>query len=1014
MKKETLLVPRIPVSTYRVQFNKEFTFAQAGRIIPYLHRLGITDLYSSPYLQAKEGSVHGYDIVNPMVLNPEIGTEDEYAALAGKLRKYGMGQILDIVPNHMCITSRLNTWWTDVLENGQSSLYSHFFDIDWNPVKKELRNKLLLPILGEQYGRVLENRELKLEFREGRFCICYYDHVLPIRPKTYVNILAHGLDELKITLAEDNPDFLELLSIITALKNLPSYKEKDQQRRYERDREKEIIRKRLMKLHKRSQEVRAFIGQNLTAFNGVKGEPGSFDLLDTLVNEQVYRLSFWRVATEEINYRRFFDINDLAAIRMEDPDVFRNTHRLVMRLVREGIVTGLRVDHPDGLYNPLEYFEWLQRSCFVQLRIGHMEKVKKDIPPEVLENLKEDIPFLEERDGMRAEMRKVYTAILSSDPSYKPFYIVGEKILIKDERMPEEWPIFSTTGYVFLNAVNGIFIQPENAKAMDDVYSRFIRTKMNLHELIYETKKLIMQVAMSSEIHTLGHYLNIISEKNRHTRDFTLNSLIAAIIEVIAFFPVYRTYITASHVHERDVRYIELAVSKAKRKNPAISGSIFDFLKDVLLLNYQESTKESDKKEWVDFAMRFQQITGPVMAKGLEDTAFYVYNRLVSLNEVGGSPERFGTSLDTFHGKNIERLKFWPHALITTATHDTKRGEDVRARINVLSEIPEEWRKCLLHWRRLNNRKKPVVDGQKVPDRNEEYLLYQTLVGAWPVEEMDETAYEQLTRRIKEYMLKASREAKINTSWINPNSMYEDALTVFIDSVMNRESGGEFLADCISFQNKISHYGMFNSLSQTLLKITSPGVPDFYQGTDLWDFSLVDPDNRGTVDYPIRMKMLDDLVNSEATAGLPDLTKNLVAKKEDGRIKLFLTYKALNYRRKMRKLFERGEYLQLEVAGGYAPHVCAFARRLGSATAVVAVPRFLTGIAPYPDTLPLGKEVWRNAAVILPFDDVGVRYTNIFTGEVITTARSKGATVLSLSEMLRHFPAALFDKSGGL
>lgn len=1014
MKKETLLLPRIPVSTYRVQFNREFTFSHAKLIIPYLHRLGITDLYASPYLKAKEGSMHGYDIVNPLMFNPEIGTDSEYTAFAEELRKHGMGQILDIVPNHMCITSSLNSWWTDVLENGQSSVYAHFFDIDWNPVKKELKNKLLLPILGDQYGRVLENQELKLEFREGRFLICYYDHVFPVRPKTYLNILSHGIEELKKNLPENNPDLLDLESIITALKHLPSYTEKDRQRQHERDREKESIKKRLMELHRRSEAIREFIGQNLRAFNGEKGKPRSFDLLDKLISEQVYRLSFWRVATEEINYRRFFDINDLAAIKMEYPDVFRETHRLVMRLIREGMVTGLRVDHPDGLYNPLEYFQWLQRSCFVQLRTGHLEKVKKDIPPDVIESLQEDIPFLNEKDSMRAEIRKIYDAILSSDPSYKPFYIVGEKILIRDERMPEEWPIFSTTGYVFLNAVNGIFIKAEHAKAMDDIYSRFTRMRIHFPELIYETKKLIMQVAMASEIHMLGHYLNIISEKNRHTRDFTLNSLIAAIIEVIAFFPVYRTYITASHVHERDVRYLELAVSKAKRKNPAISGSIFDFLKDVLLLHYRESTREPDKKEWVDFTMRFQQITGPVMAKGLEDTAFYVYNRLVSLNEVGGSPERFGTSLDAFHGKNIERLKFWPHALIATATHDTKRSEDVRARINVISELPEEWRKCLLTWRRLNRKKKPVVDGQKVPDRNEEYLLYQTLAGAWPLEEMDEAGFGQFTGRIREYMLKASREAKINTSWINPNSMYEDALMVFVDAVMHRDSSGEFISDFLRFQKKISHYGMFNSLSQTLLKITSPGVPDFYQGTELWDFTLVDPDNRRAVDYRLRTAMLEELAGSETSTGLLNLSRDLVEHREDGGIKLFLTCRALHYRRKVRELFERGEYLQLEVTDGYGPHICAFARRLGTVTAVVVAPRLLTGIAPYPGTLPLGREVWRTAAVIVPFEDAGVRYTNIFTGEVITAEPAEDTTVFFLAEMLRHFPVALFSKGGGL
>ncbi|OGW52239.1 MAG: malto-oligosyltrehalose synthase [Nitrospirae bacterium RBG_13_43_8] len=1014
MEKEDFLLPKIPIATYRLQFNRNFKFVHAKEIVYYLSDLGISDIYASPYFKAKEGSLHGYDVVDPNRLNPEVGTEDEYNELIEELRKYGMGQILDIVPNHMCVSTKDNLWWRDVLENGISSPYENFFDIDWEPVKKELRNKVLLPILGDQYGKVLENQELTLTIEEGTFFVNYYEYKFPIRPQTYTLVLEHQIDELKNLLSGENLHSVELLSIITALKHLPPYTETEHEKMSERQREKEVTKKRLGNLYNESPEIRTFIDQNIKLFNGIKGEPGSFDLLDRLLSEQVYRLSYWRVATEEINYRRFFDINELASIRMENPVVFEETHKLIFKLIREGKVTGLRVDHPDGLYSPLEYFQRLQKGCFLHLRLGHLGKVKEDVPSDVIESLKENdslyFPHTDVESGIESEILEQYNEIIAADPKFKSFYIVGEKILIKDERMPEDWPIFSTTGYVFVNTLNGIFVDTENMKAFEEIYTRSIRAKLNYQEIIYEKKKLITHVSMASEINTLGYYLNRLSEKNRHTRDFTLNSLTAAIVEVIAFFPVYRTYSNTTGINERDRRYIELAVSKAKKKNPAISGFIFDFLKDVLLLNYSERFSDADKKEWVDFAMRFQQITGPVMAKGLEDTAFYVYNRLVSLNEVGGSPDRFGTALETFHGKNIERIKFWPNALIATSTHDTKRSEDVRARINVLSETPEEWWKCLINWRRLNKKKKPVVEGQRVPDENEEYLLYQTLIGVWPAGSVDEAEYDVLRKRIKDYMLKAIREAKVNTSWISPNAIYEDALSIFIEKVMDNKSDNQFLKDFVPFQRKVSHCGMFNSLSQTLLKITSPGVPDFYQGTEIWDFSLVDPDNRRPVDYGIRMKMLKELKSRESELGPLMLAKELLTNKGDGKVKLYLIYKALNYRKTHGDLFETGEYIPLESMGVMEDNICAFARRIGNESVAVMAPRFFMKLLSEPDSLPLGKETWKDTFIVIPFADVGAKYRNVFTGEIATVASYKGTAALFLSEIFMNFPVALMEK----
>jgi len=999
--KEKYLAPRIPAATYRLQFNASFTFSDAKKIIGYLNDLGISDIYSSPYLKAHRGSRHGYDIVDPNALNPEIGTEKEYDELIVELKNRQMGQVLDIVPNHMCIASFENKWWVDILENGPSSPYVHFFDIDWNPVKKELANKILLPSLGEQYGKVLENQELILMFSAGSFFIQYYDHKFPIIPETYIYILNHRVDILRNTLGEDNPYYTELLSIINALNHLPSYTETDLEKVKERRREKEIVKRRIGRLYRKCSEIRDFIDENVKIFNGVKGESKSFDLLDNLLREQIYRFSHWRVAAEEINYRRFFDINNLGALNMQKEDVFRETHKLIFALIRDGKVTGLRVDHPDGLYNPLEYFYRLQRECFAQLRRAYMEKLRKEaqLPPGYLKS---------EADK---EITGRYEEALISDPGYKPFYIVGEKILIKGETMPEEWPIFSTTGYVFLNSVNGVFVDTNNGKTFDRIYKRFTKTGMSFQDTVYEKKKLVMQAAMSSEVNMLAHRLNNLSERERHTRDFTLNSLIKALIEIIAFFPVYRTYVVSSEISERDAHYIDLAVTKAKKKNPALNMSIFDFIRDVLLLRFPSSFSEDNKSEWLDFTMRFQQITGPVMAKGVEDTAFYIFNRLVSLNEVGGSPDRFGTLLKTFHGQNIERIKLWPYALITTSTHDCKRSEDLRARINVLSELPDIWNGCLTKWNRYNKKKKIVVDGRPVPDLNEEYLLYQTMLGIWPIEDAAGTEeYETLKQRIKDYMQKALREGKEHTSWINPDAAYEDATNVFIDGIMTNSADNIFLEDFLVFHRMISDYGIYNSLSQTLLKITSPGVPDFYQGTELWNFTLVDPDNRRPVDYKKRIETLEIIKEYEKNREAASIARHLTDKRSDGMIKMYLMYKALNYRMHNRRLFEAGKYIPLITDGERWENICSFARQGTEAMAITVVPRFLSRIIPRHTDLPFGKTLWGDTFVAVPFEREGAEYRNIFTDEIVPVRNHEQSKALYVGDLFVNYPVALLDK----
>ena len=986
-------LPRIPVSTYRLQFNHTFGFNDAMGIVSYLHDLGISDVYASPYFKARKGSLHGYDIVDPSALNPEVGTEEEYGIFVQKLGEYGMGHILDIVPNHMSCESE-NPWWMDILENGRSSPYADFFDIDWNPAIKKLSGKLHIPVLGDQYGRVLENQELKLRFEEGAFFISYQDIKFPVLPETYALLLQHRLEDFQNLSTDANPHLTELLSIVTALKHLPTVAEQDAEKIGERYREKEIIKKRLLTLYLESSEVRKFIDDNVDIFNGKKGDPRSFNLLDGLLAQQVWRLSHWRVANEEINYRRFFDVNTLAAIRIEEPAVFRETHKLVFRLIEEKKVTGLRVDHPDGLYNPSHYFKNLQSECFSRL--------VSTKAPEDDDN---------EHSDPGPEVLSPYERLLLSDPQYKPLYIVGEKILTKGEKMPEDWPIFGTTGYVFLNSLNGIFIDTKNAKIFDTLYARFAGTNDHFPDVVYEKKKLVMQVAMSGEINTLGHYLNNISEKNRHTRDFTLNSLTRAITEVIAFFPVYRTYIDSSTIKDRDRQYIEAAVSKAKRKNPAISAFIFDFLGDVLLLKFPEGFSEEDKKEWFDFAMKFQQHTAPVMAKGVEDTAFYVYNRLVSLNEVGGSPDRFGLSLEAFHGQNLDRLKFWPHALISTSTHDSKRSEDVRARINVLSEIPDKWREHLIKWSSLNKKKKIAVEGQEAPDRNEEYLLYQTLLGAWPPGRPDKTEYNAFKKRIKDYIIKALREAKVNTSWINPNADYEDSVTSFIDAILAVTPDNKFLAEFEPFQKTISYFGMLNSLSQTLLKITCPGVPDFYQGAEIWDFSLCDPDNRRPVDFGRRRTMLTSLREDMAKYG-PDLKgvlKELIKKWEDGAVKLYVTSKALTYRGENHMLFMEGAYIPLTAEGDLKGQVCGFARQRDNKAVFVIVPRFMTKVSHLTVKVPFGERMWEKTWISLPDEIPDTIFKNVLTGAEIKVIRRAGKRVLALADVFSCFPVAMLE-----
>src|SRR5712671_181326 len=839
--------PRIPISTYRLQFNRQFTFAHAREIVPYLAALGISDCYASPYFQARAESLHGYDITDHNKLNAAIGSRAEYDAWIADLHAHGMGQIVDFVPNHMGIGEPLNLWWMDVLENGPSSIYAPYFDIDWKPLKSDLQDKVLLPILGDQYGRVLERGELQVHFEAGAFYLRYYEHEFPIAPGTYRHILQIALEELERFKNEDF--YAEFQSIITALEYLPRRTETNPERIAERTREKEIIKRRLESRCEEAPPVREAITAALTKINGRPGDPRSFDALDALLDAQAYRLAFWRVAAEEINYRRFFDVNNLAAIRMELPEVFDAAHQLVVGLVRSGAVTGLRIDHPDGLYLPKEYLEALQRRCAKVL----------------------GIPLPKNGCGV---------------------YMIAEKILTGAEKLRSDWPLHGTTGYDFANQAAGVFVDTSAEADMTRTFHRFIGHTMHFGHLVYAKKRLVMRLALANEVEVLGNMLDRLSEKNRWYRDFTFEALARTVRETIACFPVYRTYLAPGQpVSDEDRQVIERAIAAAKRRNPAMEESIFNFLRDILLFRFPENLDAQAREEHMQFVLRFQQFTGPIMAKGLEDTAFYIYNRLAALNEVGGEPQQFGLSVDAFHERNLDRQRDWPATLLTTSTHDTKRSEDVRTRMVAISEMPELWRRSLQRWRLANRRWKRTINDVEAPDGNEEYLLYQTLLGTWPVQPSglpEEAATAEYSERIQTYMAKALHEAKVNTSWIQPNEEWDAAMRDFVGRILDSSPRNKFVPAFLPVVQEIARLGAINSLSQTLLKLTSPGVPDIYQGNEIWDYSLVDPDNRRPVDYKMRQRMLDGLATAR-----PD---ELMPTWPDGRIKMFLTQRVLRFR----------------------------------------------------------------------------------------------------------------------
>ena len=943
--------PRIPTCTYRLQFNRQFTFAQAREIVPYLHALGVSDAYASPYFQARAESLHGYEITDHNKLNATIGSREEYDAWVTELHAHQMGQVLDFVPNHMGIAEPLNQWWMDVLENGPSSMYAPYFDIDWHPLKSDLHDKVLLPILSDQYGRVLERGELRVRFEEGAFYLSYYDRKLPIAPGTYRYILNIALQSLAKYKGQDF--YAELQSIVTALEYLPRHTETDPRRIAERVREKEIVKRRLERRCAEAPEVQQAIENALRQINGEPGDARSFDALDELLNAQSYRLAFWRVAAEEINYRRFFDVNDLAAIRMELPEVFDEAHKLLLDLVRVGAVTGLRIDHPDGLYLPQEYFEKLQRRCAEALGMA--------------------LP----QDG-------------------RAVYMIVEKILTAVETLRKDWPVHGTTGYDFANQVTQLLVDSSAETEITKTFHRFLGHSLHFGHLAYAKKLLVMRLALANDVNVLGNMVDRLSEQNRWYRDFTLEALARAVRETIACFPVYRTYLAPGRpVNDQDRQVVERAVAAAERRNPAIEESVFNFLRDILLFRFPENLDDDARAAHTHFVLKFQQATGPIMAKGLEDTVFYIYNRLAALNEVGGEPQQFGIGLDAFHERNLDRQRNWPATLLATSTHDTKRSEDVRARMVAISELPQPWRRSIQRWRLLNRKWKRTIDEAQAPDPNEEYLLYQTLLGTWPVNthsQAEQTASAEYVARIQAYMAKALNEAKLNTSWIRPNEDWLGAMRDFVAKILETSSKNKFLQNFFPVVEEIARLGAINSLTQTLLRLTSPGVPDIYQGNEIWNFSLVDPDNRRPVHYRHRREML-------ATIGKAK-PEELLQSWPDGRIKMFLTQRVLQFRREHADLFQCGNYLPIRASGNLGDCCISFGRQWHEEWIVVIAPRLSSRIG-FP---PVGER-WKDTVVDLP-ESISLEHAH----ELLTCCelRHEGRRV-SIADVVSILPFAVIS-----
>ena len=926
-----------PLSTYRLQFTPRFRFEDARAIVPYLAALGVGGLYASPYLKARPGSEHGYDVVDPNALNPEIGSDAEHAAMIAASQAAGLVHLLDFVPNHMGIGGSENPWWQDVLEWGEASPYAEYFDIDWRPVRLEMRGKVLVPFLSDYYGRVLERGELAPAFdpETGTFAIAYFDRRFPLATSSYGDLLSLAVERLA---GEAWP-----LRALAAEFGNASH-----------DRAAEL--KAELAGVARNPAIVAAITSALATY-GSHDDPQSIDRLDALLQQQRYRLAYWRVSADEINYRRFFDVNDLAGVRVEDAEVLAQTHRYVFELIESGRVQGLRIDHIDGLFNPGGYCTLLQDRAAA---LGH------------------------------------------------PQYLVVEKILGRSERLRRDWRIAGTTGYDFMNVVNGLFVDPSAETAFDRIYRRFAGIGGTFDQFAYRAKKDIMRTTLASELEVLATMLDRLAEMDRRSNDYTYNVLRDALAEIVASFPVYRTYVTSEAIEDEDRKFIGWAVGAARKRSELGDERVFDFIESILSVTAPERSPNYDRRDVLRFAMKFQQYTSPVMAKAVEDTAFYRYVRLASLNEVGGDPRRFGTSVNAFHRDAAQRAANHPHAMLATATHDHKRGEDTRTRIDALSEMPGLWDRAIRRWNRLNARRKTEVEGAPAPTENDEYHLYQTIIGTWPAEwlendDVDAAEREAYIARIEAYLRKALREAKFRTSWTNPNIAYEDATLAFARDILSPKRGSvPFLRELRTFARECATVGALSSLAQTTLKLTSPGIPDIYQGCEYWDLSLVDPDNRRPVDYASRAESVAHFAERVRRGERGELATELLRSWRDGRIKAYVTWQLLHVRRERDATFLEGGYAPLDVRGERADHVVAFARE----DLVVVVPRLVRAL--------IDRKDGSAGLPPLEFEDERVRlrptgatrFVERFTGETIEAREDGEGTYLDVPELLRRFPVA--------
>jgi len=918
-----------PRATYRLQFHAGFRFADATALVPYLARLGISHVYASPYLKARAGSTHGYDIVDHAQLNPEIGTPEEFDAFVVALRAHGMGHILDFVPNHMGVGGCDNGWWLDLLTWGPDSHYADYFDVDWEPLRRQLRGKVMLPFLGSRYGDVLDAGELRWDYAEGRFALRYYEHCFPLTPPSYALVLEGAQPK----------DLGAFARLFAALDDIPDHVER-------RDAAASLQ-------HLLDQTQGAAARVLAERLDAARASDEGKALIERVLEVQHWRPTSWRVAGEEINYRRFFDINGLAALRMEHAATFADAHALVFALIERGALDGLRIDHVDGLFDPLGYCDLLHS---------------------------------------RAELLG------------QPMYLVVEKILAAHEELRARWHVDGTTGYKFMNAVTSLFVDGRNEAAFTRVYERFTGDRASFDEVALAAKRLILVTALAGERNVLALRLDRIAQRDPRTRDFTLGALTRALFNTIVAFPVYRTYVRGDEVTDEDRNHVTWAIGRAASFDISRERDVYAFLQRVLLL---ETDDPDMRLRYLDFAMRFQQLTSPVAAKGVEDTAFYRSLRLVALNEVGGDPGRFGTPPAEFHRQNARRAVHRPHAMLATATHDAKRGEDVRARLAVLSEMPTAWRASIARWSRLNRRHRTTTPTGHLPAERAEYLLYQTIVGAWPIElldgDLDPAALGTFADRVAAYCVKAAREAKQETSWANPDEAYEAALDRLVRGVLDPARSPAFLDAVRTFVGDLAPASLSNSLAQTLLRLTSPGMPDTYQGAESWDLSLVDPDNRRPVDFATRERALRAMDDALAR-GTPrrDLAVDLLRSWPDGRVKLYLVATVLRHVAANPDWPERG-YTALNAIGAAADHVVAF-RRGDAVVVATRLPYTLAG-----STIPLA-ETWSDTTIALG-DDAPPRYRDILTGDAIVTEEEASERRVSLAKALRSLPVALLVPS---